>query len=286
MERLQDTILGNKGFAKGIEAPMTNLVHGGQFGHAPNPGQYINNGAYVRTNTIAILLEAPRVFQHLPDPQVWIENLKNFIELHSRTIDGLQWGLTVDSAEQAFGGGQEMQSTPTNVTRARSEPTHVMDEKYGIPGWHLFDGWIRNGIMDPETKFSALVADGANSPADMLPDFYSMTVLYIEPDPTFKYAVKAWLITNMYPKELTSYEGRKDQTSAYEPIELSVPFTGIQQVGKGVNALANRKLKEMVTGGMDPNRAPAFISKVDSDVKAGNGGYEAALKTASSVAIR
>lgn len=286
--RLSDTILNTgKGFAKSSSAPMVNLAHGGQWGAMTNPGTYMNNGQYVRTNVIARLIQAPRGFQLLDNSEIWVENLRAFVETHSRTIDGLQWGLTVDSAEQAFGAAGEMQSTPTKVSRSKSEVSHTADEKYGMPIWHLHDGWIRNLIQDPETMFPAIVARGKdNTPTDMLPDFYSMTVLYFEPDPTFQFPTKSWLMTNMYPKELPSAEGRKDMTSAYEPLEIAIPYTGIQTVGKGVAALAQQFMDSFNRGGMNTSLRPAFLSGLDADVKAVGAGYAEDLADAAKIAIR
>lgn len=284
--RLQDTIL-NKGFSKNASAPMVNLAHGGQHGVITNPSTWINNGQYVRTNTICRLIQAPRGAQLLPNPEVFIENLRAFVETHSRTIDGLQWGYTVDVAEQAFGNSGEMQATPTKVSRTKSELSHTADEKYGMPIWRMHDAWIRMLIQDPESMYAGVVSGDRNAlPSDMLPDFYSMTCLYWEPDPTFQYPVKSWLVTNMFPRELPSSEGRKDGTSAYEPFEITIPYGGIQFVGKGTDALAQQFMDNFNRGGMNTSLRPAFLTGLDSDVKAVGAGVAEDLAEAARIAIR
>lgn len=270
--RLQDTILAGQAYTRGRTAPMVNLAQGGQFGFQTNIPAYISNTAYVRRNMIVKVLEGPRGFQDLPEPALWYAALKTLIELEPKSVEGLQMGLTVSVAETAFGGAGEMQEDPTNVERQRSNPSFSYTERYGRSINLFFSQWITELIMDPTTKFPGVVTRGKR-PADLLPDYYSMTVLFIETDPTGLYVDKAWLCTNMYPKSDGPVEGRRDQTSAGSTVEMSIEFTALSQVGIGVNQLAQRFLNEMTLTGNSPNVRPAFIDKVSSDILASSNGY-------------
>lgn len=277
MARLKDTILGNSGFAKGggnaNGVVDITKMQAGQNGYQPQLDGYINNTAYVRKNINAVLVEAPTGFEFLPEPELWRAALKNMVELFPNTIEGLTSTLTVESVEEAVGGAGEIQETPSNVTRERSNPSFGLTEKYGRPFNKLLNGWITNLIMDPNTKVPNIMANNDNVPRDILPDFYSMTVLFFEADPTGTRVVKAWLTTNMYPRTDGETIGSRDLTAGGETSNYSIEFGGITQVGAGVDKFAQRYLDEMLREGVNPNRKPAdYASDVSEDVKAADAG--------------
>jgi hypothetical protein len=285
--RPTDSILGTgKAYGQGKQAPMVNLTHGAQNGLMTNHGTYVNNAPYVTGRLLARLIEAPRGFRDLPNPDVWVGHLKNLIELHPRIITGLNMRTDVDYAEQVFGGSGEMQQTPQNVTRVRSEPEFTYDEKYGMPIWNFYNGWIRNLIGDPESKFPAVVTQGRAT--DFLPDYRAATVLFFEPDPTFRSVQngRAWLITNMMPKTDGTNEARFEQAAAGQPVEHTIGFTGIQQVGLAVEQMAQEMLDSMNITGLNPNLKPAFLSRIDADIRSAEGGIKESLDSAARVAIR
>src|SRR5690606_4997197 len=115
MKRLNDTLMGQKGFAEEYTAPLINLVHGGQHGYTPDYAALVSSAPYVKRNLVARLIEAPRGFNLLPNGQDYINILKALIELHPRTIEGIQSGLTADFASVPVGGGGEEQEIVSNV---------------------------------------------------------------------------------------------------------------------------------------------------------------------------
>lgn len=273
MTRLTEAILGQKAFGTNVNQPMLDLTYGGQHGWAPNLKEWISNQAYVRRNLVPVLLEAPRFFTLMPDPQKWVSTLKSLIELHCRSIEGFNAGLTVDTDEHPVGGGNEMQQEVINVTRARTEPSFTFIEKYGRPVQTFLKHWIQYALMDPETKY-ALVGTLENNPDDMLADWFSMTCLFFEPDPTHRKVVQAWLTTNMYPKETGEIIGKRDLTAASEILTLTIPFTGISQYGLGVNLFAQKILDGINHTNSNPYLRPSFIDDVSSDVLAAAEGYK------------
>ena len=212
--------------------------------------------------------------------------MKALVELHAKTIEGLQSTLTVEYSETPVGGAGEMQEDVTNVTRARSNPSFTWTEKYGKPINAFLDGWILNLIMDPQTKFPAVVTRGSKKPTDLLPDYNGMTVMFVEPDPTHTKVVQAWLCTNMRPKTGGDVTGRRDLTAAGETVDYQVEFTAVTQVGAGVNKFAQRLLDEMTLTGANPNLRPAFVDQITADVKAGDAGYTAAVNNAGKTAVK
>lgn len=262
MARLTDALM-TPGVAynlPGNNNPMLNLVNGGQHGYAPDLNSYISNQAYVSRPLICLVLQAPKIFTRHTNSEQWTSSLKSLFELHAKQIDGLNAGLTVDTDEHAVGGGGEMQEEIVNVTRARSQPSFTFQEKYGRPIQALLGYWIRYGLMDPETKYALMTTDPRYQATDQLADWYSATMMFIQPDPLHRNVDKAWLTTNMYPKSDGDVSAKRDLTSGQELLELNIEFSGISQVGLGVNAFAQRLLDGLSITGADPFTRNAFTT--------------------------
>ena len=285
MSRLADAILTGA-FTSGYSAPMLDIRNGGQMGYAPNLAQFVSNAAYVQRNLVCLLMEAPLGFQFMPDPDFWVGALKSMVELHPKSITGFNAEVTVDfGAENAVSGGGEMQQDYTDIKRARTEPEFVLVDKYGRPFQSFIYEWITNLIGDPDTKVPNIATLAGNKPTDLLPDMYTATMLFFEPDPTFTTIVKAWLTTNMAPKSTGAVTGKRDITSAMESSEITIPFTGISSSSLGVRLFAQQILDQINLTNANPNLAPAFISGIQADVAAANTGYQAEAEALGSSAI-
>jgi hypothetical protein len=284
MSRLADAILTGA-FAAG-RAPMLNPQYGGQNGFAPNLAEWVSNQSYVSRPLVCLLVEAPRGFQYLPDPQFWVSALKSMVELHPKSIDGFAAGLSVDVSENnAVGGAGEMQQDPLNVTRARSNPSFSYIDKYGRPIQNFVSEWITNLIMDPDSKVPNIATSGRLKPADLLADMYGATMLFFEPDPLHATVNKAWLTTNMYPKLTGDITGKRDLTAGGENSEFTIDFTGISQSTLGVRAFAQSILTNINLTNANPNLRPAFVQKIDSEVAAAGRGYGEQIKQLADTAI-
>lgn len=276
MPRLTKTIMGAEEFYDKATAPMVDIaqLEAGQNGFQTDFRGYVSNSAYVKRNLIAVLIEAPKGFQDLPNPNHWIATLKSLIEVHAQSIEGLQSTLEVENAETPVGGAGEIQEDLSNVTRARSTPTFNWTEKYGKPIFSFLHGWITYLMMDPITKIPMVMTRaGITHPTDLLPDYNSCTVLFIEPDPTHKRVVHAWLSTNMRPKTSGEVVANRDLTTGGETVSYSVEFTALTQEGLGVRLMAQRYLDELNLTNVNPNLRPAFVEEIEADVLAAESGY-------------
>ena len=260
----------------------------GQNGFRTDFEGFVNNSAYVRRNMICVLVEAPRGFQHLPEPNHWVATLKSLVELHAQTVEGLTSTLTVSYVENAVGGAGEMQEDLQNVTRERSTPTFTWIEKYGKPINAFFEGWITNLMMDPITKVPNVMTrnDKTKRPTDILPDYTSCTCLFIEPDPTHTRVVAAWLSTNMMPDTAGEVVGSRDLTSPNDSTTYTIKFTALTQQGLGVQLLAQRYLDEMNMSAVNPNLQPAFVQYIEEDIRAEDSGYQDQLDRASTISVQ
>jgi hypothetical protein len=275
MARITEALLKDQGFSRGAQHAMLDPSYGGQFGWAPKLTELVSNQAYVRRNLICILLEAPQFFQLMPEPEKWVQCLKSLVELHPRTIEGFNAGLTVDTDNHPVGGGGELQDEFIDVKRARSEPVFTFVEKYGMPIQNFLYNWITYGMMDPDTKYAMVGTLEANRPTDMLLDWYSMSCLFVEPDPTHQYVTKSWVTTNMFPKGTGEIVGKRDLTSQSEILTLNVEFTGVSQFNLGTNAFAQAILDNINITNANPHLRPAFIQGLSADVARAPTGYAA-----------
>lgn len=254
-------------------ATMLDPEFGGQQGYAPNLSQWVSNQAYVKNNLVCILLEPPRFFQVMPNPEKWTAVLKSILETHSKKIEGFKAGLTAEFEEHEVGGAGEMQQELTDVKRDRTEPSFIVTEKEGRPIQNFLHQWIQYGMMDPDTK-TALAGTLSNLPSDFLADWYTATILVFEPDKLHKKVVKSWITTNMMPKATGDIDGGRDLSSSKEILEITIEFTGISQTGEGTNRFAQQLLNNIVIENANPYLRAPFISQVDSNVKAAGEGYE------------
>lgn len=288
MARLTTALIDGKAYGQGSTQPMLDLTYGGQQGFAPDLKEWVSNAAYVRRNVFCLLLEAPKAFEKLPNPEIWVRSLRALVELHPRTINGLNAGLTVETVDTPVGGGGEVQEEVSNVTQARSQPVMEFDEKYGMPIQNLLRNWITFALMDPNSKVANVGTLGTNAPTDMLPDQYSASMIFIEADPTHRKVVKSWLCTNMFPKGTGDIIGSRDLTTAMSLQQLSIEFTAITQFGLGVNVFAQKLLDNINLANANPYMRPAHIDKIDPSVAAHDGktGYEAKVEDLGNIAIK
>lgn len=286
--RLSDAVLNNstQGYQQGQQNVMANPLYGGQQGYAANLAQYINSAAYIRKNLIVILLEAPSGFSYLPNGQTYTAVLRALVETQAIAVTGLQATLHVQSYESdPVGGSGQMMQTPNNVVMDIPNVTFRFIDRYGMSITRFFEAWIRTLIMDPDTKIAGINTLSTTTVTDMLPDMYSATMLFIEPDPTGATVVKAWIGANMYPTTSGPIEGSRDKTQAGQEAQLEVPFTGVYQYGIGVNLFAQSILSQMSLTGANPMNQEAFIQAVDADVAATTVGYATSVSTVSNEAV-
>lgn len=268
MSRITNAILNGQAYARGANQPMLDLGYGGQMGYATNPAEWVNNQAYIKNNLIMILLEAPRFFNLMPNPEKWVQTLKALVELHPRTIDGYNAGITVEFEEHPFGAAGEVQHEIIQAKRATSNISYTYVEKYGNPIQNFIGTWIEYGMISPDTQFALASTLSGQKPEDLLADWNTMTTLAIEPDPLHQKVVRAWLTTNQMPKGTGDITAKRDITASKEMVTPTIEWTGISFVGLGINAFAQKILSSINIAGAVPYNRPSFINDVSSDVAA------------------
>lgn len=278
MARVTEALLGSKAWNQGSQNVQLNPLYGGQFGYSTNPSEWISAQAYLPRNLIPIVLEAPKFFQNMPDPQKWVEAFRVMFEKHARTIEGLKAGLTVDVAEHQFGGGGEFFQEFTDVKRERSTISVGLVDKYGNVFQNFLERWIMYGMMHPETK-TPLTATLDNAPTDNLADNYAGTVAFLEPDPTGKRVYRCWISTNLWPQGTGPIEGKMDKTSPLSIKELSLEFTSLSFINEGTKAFGQQLLDGINMTNANPQSRASFITEISADVAAVTAGYKESVES-------
>lgn len=278
MKRLTDAILGaDIAYAQGRQNKMLDLRHGGQMAFAPQLNQITSDQPYVSRPVIALMIAPPAGFEDLPNSEYWIEALRACVETRALKWTGLDSTLNVQVDETSpVGGAGEMHQDFTNVTRERSNPILSLQELVGLPVKSLFEGWVTNLMMDPNSKIANVATMGKRKDL-ILSDYYGMTCAFIEPDPTHSMVIRSWLCTNMFPSgRLAQSEGSRDLTQAMQHIAYDINFTAITQVGYGVDFYCQQLLDNINIVGANPQQRQAFTQYETS-----NGGLGSELVDAS-----
>ena len=269
-DRLTDVILSGS-FANQQNAPMVNPAFGGMDGYYPDL-RFVNaHTPYSQRQLNCLLIKPPIGFKYMPEPEVNTAILKALLETQSKSITGLNRGLTTSMNSDTVGGAGEVQESVSRVERAPSKPTHVVKEKYGRPFQNFAEHYITYLQADPDTQIAMIntVANNVGRPnMDMLSDVTGFTCLYYEPDPTNRFVTKAWLVTNMQFTGTNDIVGKRDLTAPWDELELSFEFTGISSSSQGVRLLAQQLHNRINFTNANPTLAPAYMSDIDPDVVA------------------
>lgn len=280
-----DAMLGESAFGTG-KAPMVNPVMGGQNGWAPVIRELTNNQAYMRGQLRCVLLQAPKFFTLMKDPQVWVNTLKAMVEIHAKTIEGLRADLKAEFEEHNVGGAGEVQHELSNMTQERSEPSFTWIDKYGRPFQTMLYYWMTYGMMDPNAKIALVhTLTGVTLPEDYLHDWFSMSCLFFETDPTGRKVSKSWVTVNMMPRESGPIEGKFDLSSPREMLTLTIPFTGTSQFNMGGDLFAQQILDRINLENAVPLLRPAPFDDIEADVQGGPSGIKENIEQLAAEAV-
>lgn len=250
------------------ENKLIDVRKGGQFGWSSDYDGIVNSTPHTSNNVICRVLQSPRGFNLLPDQeaQYWHASWKALFELHPKSISGLNRTLNPSWNGVNFNGTGEEIEVPIGMQRAKSDVTMSFYEKYGRIITRMVESYHRLYIMDEDTKHPGIAMLHGDNMHDGLLDFYTWTMIFIEPGRYLEQVNSAWLVTNMGIKNSVDFIGKRDKTGNNDTLEFDLQFSGVAQVGWGVDAVASEILKQMRATQADPYRAPAFLKGPTADI--------------------
>jgi hypothetical protein len=176
---------------------------------------------------------------------------------------------SVEFGSTPFAGGGEVFEVPTGSSRDPNQPSFTWQEMEGRAVTNFWYRYIHMFVFDPDMRAPAIITTAEGSErTDRLPDYYSFTTIFIEPNLNLNRVVLALLCYNMVPRSSGARELGFDKTSANQTQTVSISFSALTQRGSGVNQLAQRILDQMRAVGANPATRAAATNGVDADVSA------------------
>lgn len=168
--------------------------------------------------------------------------MKALFERHATSISGVDTELTLNTVTTSIGKDGQVLEVPTNASRANPTPTFTWQELVGNPIWKFHEEWIQSITNPIDSRTRATEGD-----APFTAENYSMTMMFIQPDPTFhaKNIVDAYFIANMFPKT-TGPNGFGKEDGNFKTETRSIAYSGILQknsrvldIGRDIMAALN-----------------------------------------------
>lgn len=275
--------LKDKSYGQGRINTALNAMYGGQSGFTLDLANFINYTPYLRRQCVPVLVEAPRGFLDVAGGQECIAVLKALLETGYRSFEGLNQTIESEFVGTDLSDGNTFEVI-SNSKYTQSAPSFAYVEREGRPVGTFFDWWRLDYGMDPQSKTPNIITKGV-SPADMLPDYYTATMLFFEPTKNWRQIDKAWLCFNMFPKNGAPIEGGRDLTRAGELVEFNIEFTCMQEISEGVNQFAQTILETFSLFGASSLKKQSSWQQIDANVQAKDTGFNDQLRRQTSTAI-
>ncbi len=285
-----DKLLQDNAFGFYQQAPSLNPRYGDSQGFNPDWDNFDSHTPHLRRNMIAIVLAPPAGFADIDPSGSMARIFKALVELHAKTIDGVQGTVEWEYQSTAYGGAGEEHFRVSDAKISPTTPSFVWVEKEGKPIKRFFDAWGRGLLMDPYNKVPYVVSMKNNRDywkrQLLLPSYQGATVMFIEPDATNQFALDAFLSTNMQPETSGENTQRRELSAGGEILEYTIGFKATTQTGPGVRSVANRLMQTLDLRNAQSTLVPAFMDSVAGVLKTpAASGYAESLVAARQNAI-
>jgi len=227
MGKMNGSLINNLGTILNNNGTINNIAEGGQLGLGPRLPNIDAATPLVFPSVVPVVTHIPTMFyavDNLP------ELLTSLITLHTKTIDGIDFGYTVEEGDgYTLTDGQDVK-VPTISKRAAISPTMTMQEVQGNLCWTVFNTWM-SMLSHPDTGFSKLSSFIGSEDIDpFVFSFFSMDIMFIQFDITMlpKNIIDAVFVTCMWPKSAGNL-GIKKEVGTSTTQERSIEFNGILQ---------------------------------------------------------
>ena len=266
------------GLGSHLTGDVANVARSGQNGTGIRITKLDGATPLVFNPVIPVVLTVPTMWNATPQKQ---EILRALMETHARNITGIDFSYALETSQVQIGHDGQQMDAPTKTTRSQVNPSATFTEYTGNIIYKFFQDWMFD-IQHPDTNASALPAMGYDnsSMAQWVMSAYSMSMLFIQPDPTGlpERIVDAFIICNMFPKDMGEI-GFQRQLGTTETKERSINFTGIVQHNNNTKELGIRVMQMLGLHRINYNNAlPGLAGSVEpktaiqSDLRSRAGG--------------
>lgn len=268
ISRYMDDSLLTKVTSLGVHpnTAVSNLARSGQWGTGIRVAKLDGATPAVFAPTVGVVLTVPSMWDRYPKLQ---EMLKSVMETHAKSITGIDFGYTVETADTIVGHDSQTLKVPTKTTRSSVNPSVTIQEYTGMPIYNLFRTW-QFCIWHPDTNcsmLSAMVSDRSQIPGWYM-SAYSMSMLFIQYDPSGlpDRIYDACVITNMFPTDIGEV-GFERTIGTHSMKERTINFTGLVQHNENTRELGMRVAEMLSLHKINYQFSlPGLTGSVDPDV--------------------
>ncbi len=282
---INDLVLKNKGINDNTlspDLPMINPAQAGGFTIMPSWGKkgalnFFNKGwaflnyttLQVKSHVIVIPMSLPGMLDYLPNTNVLKRAFYHLLATAPRSITGLTGEITVNVAEGQFHNTSEKIPVITGQTKAQSNITREYTD-VGNGTWQsIIKLWIdlispniytgQSGLMN----YLDVAEKDFDEQFDKRLDIIGASVLYIEPDSTQRYVIRAWMTVGEFPTSSGTIEGKRTAGEERTLSELSIPFKHMTFEDENTRKMAQKLWDDMRKGLMLPTAPNVAQDKID-----------------------
>ena len=251
---------------------VADLIKGSQLGIGIQAPMLDAATPLVFTPTVIVVLQTPTMY----DGQGTMPYmLKAVLEGHAKTVTGIDFGYTLNTATTPVGHDSQEMAVPTNMVRSAVSPSFTFQEVSGNLIYNLFHKW-QTDIQHPDTNASMAHFDSVK---EYIMSTYALTMMAIQFDPTMRAdrIIDAAVYTNMFPTSIGQI-GFERTINNTKIVDRTVEFTGIVQHDDTIRALAKGIANDLNIHKVDYNVTEPFTSVVNTDIK--NNGFQLEVDTA------
>lgn len=235
-----------------------NLIDGSQLGVGLQASMLDSATPLVFPPTVLVVLQTPTMYDNTPEMSRMI---KSIIESHAKTVSGIDFNYTLETADSPVGHDGQMMAVPTKSKRSAVEPSFVFQEVAGNLIFNIARKWITD-IQHPDTNASMASLDFTGN---WTMTTYAMSMMAIQFDMTMKpeNILEAAFYTNMFPIS-TGDIGLERTISASKIMDRTINFKAIVQQNDYTRYLAKTIAEDLQIVKVNYNLARTGATEINS----------------------
>lgn len=269
MENTVNKVLPAEGYMAGKVTKALDPVETGQFGMLTNNLNWGHLRHQTKQNMFVMVLDYPRGFDALPNPDRWISMFKALIEDLPHRVEGVNWTQTPAWAETEHGGTGDMHHQMTDIKFSPTELSTPVRDREGYVIENFVTGWWNLLGLDPVSKRPGIFElDTVDKDSIVMSsDFSGGVVIAFEASECMRYVHKAQIIYNVQPKEGIESNGIRDLNAEKEIIEHNITWTGTAVRDRGAEEVARSLLTALTATSLSSVNRKAILTDINNRVK-------------------
>lgn len=246
------------------DTKVANLFDSAQLGVGFQPKGLDAATPIVFPPTFLVVLSTPTMYES-KYPKFG-QMIKSLIEGQPKSVTGIDFNYTLETAEQPVGHDGQNQEVPTRTVRSAAAPSFTFGEVTGNLVWNLFRKWMWD-IHHPDTNASMNEILEGDQVKPFIMSTYSMTMLAIQFDSTMlpENIIDGVYYTNMFPKAIGDL-GLERTIGTTKTVERTVEFSSIIHHNDYTRELAKTVATSLQLAKVQYSKIKTGVTDVSSDI--------------------